>query len=127
MLPDSSLSTVLPTKVVISECSPRLTMPNSITPAISCPKRTQRVQWMQRVISFIEINGPTFFSNTTRFSFLVARVGAAVADREILQLAFAALVADGTVERMVDEQELHHALLRLYRLRRSGTHDHAGP
>ncbi len=40
-----------------------------------------------------------------------------VADREILQLAFAALVADRAVERMVDQQEFHHALLRLLRLR----------
>ncbi len=43
-------------------------MPSSITPAISWPKRTQRVQWMQRLISSIEISGPTFLWNTTRFS-----------------------------------------------------------
>src|SRR6185503_6370733 len=43
--------------------------------------------------------------------FLVARGAAAVADREVLQLALAALVADRAVERVVDEQELHHALL----------------
>ncbi len=70
MLPDSSESTVWPTNVVISECSPRLSMPSSITPATSWPKRTQRVQWMQRVISSIEISGPTFLWNTTRFSSL---------------------------------------------------------
>jgi hypothetical protein len=57
MLPDSSESTVRPTKVRISECSPRPAMPSSITPAISCPKRTQRVQWMQRVMS-VETSGP---------------------------------------------------------------------
>ena len=34
----------------------------------SWPKRTQRVQWMQRFISFIEISGPTSFGKTTRFS-----------------------------------------------------------
>ncbi len=68
MLPDSSESTVLPTKVVISACSPRCSMPSSITPATSCPKRTQRVQWMQRVISSIEISGPTSLWKTTRFS-----------------------------------------------------------
>ena len=33
--------------------------------------------------------------------------------RQILQLAFAALVAGRTIKRMVDEQELHHAFLRL--------------
>src|SRR2546429_6351875 len=35
MLPDSSESTVSPTTVVISECSPRLIMPSSITPDTS--------------------------------------------------------------------------------------------
>src|SRR5260221_328945 len=42
----------------------------------------------------------------------VARGRRPVAHGEVLQLAFAALVADRAVERMVDEQELHHALLR---------------
>ena len=68
MLPDSSESTVSPTTVVISECSPRWIMPSSITPATSWPKRTQRVQWMQRLISSIEISGPTSLWKTTRFS-----------------------------------------------------------
>src|SRR5881392_3920939 len=99
MLPDSSESIVSPATVVISECSPRWIIPSSITPATSWPKRTQRVQWMQR------------------FIFAIARGRAAVTDREILQLAFAALVADRTVERMVDQQELHDALLGLERLR----------
>jgi hypothetical protein len=43
-------------------------MPSSITPATSWPKRTQRVQWMQRLISSMEISGPTSLWNTTRFS-----------------------------------------------------------
>ena len=70
MLPDSSESMVSPSMVVISLCSPRWIMPNSITPATSWPKRTQRVQWMQRVISSIEISGPTSLWKTTRFSSL---------------------------------------------------------
>ena len=41
---------------------------------------------------------------------------AAVAQRQILQLAFAALVADWAVQRVVDQQELHHVALRLQRL-----------
>jgi hypothetical protein len=57
-----------PTIVVISLCSPRWIMPSSITPATSWPKRTQRVQWMQRLISSIEISGPTSLCSTTRFS-----------------------------------------------------------
>ena len=68
MLPDSSLSIVLPTTVVISLCSPRWTMPSSITPATSWPKRTQRVQWMQRLISSMLTSGPTSLWKTTRFS-----------------------------------------------------------
>ena len=38
------------------------------------------------------------------------RVAAAVARRLLLELAFARLVADRAVERVVDEEELHHAL-----------------
>ena len=45
-----------------------------------------------------------------------ARHRAAVAERQILQLAFAALVADRAVERMVDQQEFHHVALRRQRL-----------
>ncbi len=37
----------------------------------------------------------------------------AVGHRLVLQVAFAALVADRAVERMVDEQEFHHAFARL--------------
>ena len=44
-------STVRETKVRISECSPLPAMPSSMMPATSWPKRTQRVQWMQRVMS----------------------------------------------------------------------------
>ena len=44
--------------------------------------------------------------------FIVARAGASVANGEILQLAFASLVADRAVERMIDQQKLHHAFLR---------------
>ncbi len=46
----------------------------------------------------------------------VARCGTAVTHGQVLQLAFAALVADRAIERMVDQQELHHALLRRHRL-----------
>ena len=68
MLPESSLSTVRSSTVVISLCSPRWIMPSSITPATSWPKRTQRVQWMQRDISSMLISGPTSLWGTTRFS-----------------------------------------------------------
>ncbi len=57
--------------------------------------------------------------------FGVARGRAAVANRQVLQLAFAALIADRAIERMVDQQELHHRLLRLDGLFALGAHDHA--
>ena len=44
----------------------------------------------------------------------------AVAHRLVLQVALAALVADRAVERMVDQQELHHAFARLLHHRRFG-------
>ncbi len=52
---------------------------------------------------------------------------ATVGHRLVLQRALAALVADGAVQRMVDEQELHDALLRLVRgrARGLGADDHA--
>src|SRR3978361_1926119 len=105
MLPDSSESIERPTKVWISACSPRWAMPSSITPATSWPKRTQRVQWMQRLISSIE-------SSHT-----------AVTAGPVLQLALAALGADRAVQRVVDQQELHHALLGLDGLVALGAHD----
>ncbi len=67
MLPESSESTVRPTKERISACSPRPAMPSSITPPISWPKRTQRVQWMQRVMSVV-MSGPRYLFTTTRLS-----------------------------------------------------------
>ena len=50
-----------------------------------------------------------------------------VAHRLVLQRALAALVADRAVQRVVDQQQLHHALLRLLRHRRGelGLDDHA--
>ena len=46
-------------------------------------------------------------------AFLETRRATAVADRQVLQLTLATLIADRTVEGMIDQQELHHALLRL--------------
>ena len=64
-LPDSSWSTLFSIQVPISMFSPRPVAPSSCRPAISAVKRTQRVQWMQRVMS-VEISGPRFLSFTTR-------------------------------------------------------------
>ena len=40
----------------------------------------------------------------------------------VLEVALAALVADGAVQRMIAEQELHHSLSRLSREVRVGVH-----
>ena len=48
------------------------------------------------------------------------RVAGAVAEGQVLQRALAALVADGAVERMVDEDELERRVLALGRLLRCG-------
>ena len=45
--------------------------------------------------------------------FLEAAAAPAIGDRLVLQVAFATLVADRAVERVVDEQELHHPFARL--------------
>src|SRR6185312_10067330 len=46
--------------------------------------------------------------------FLVAAAVEAVSHRLILQIALAALIADWTIERMIDQQEFHHAVARLF-------------
>ena len=51
---------------------------------------------------------------------VVAAAVEAVAHRLVLQVALAALVADRAVERMVDQQEFHHAVARLLHHRRVG-------
>jgi hypothetical protein len=48
----------------------------------------------------------------------------APAHRDVLQRAFAAFVADGAVERVVDEQELDHRALRVFDLLAARVDDH---
>src|SRR3546814_19323804 len=48
---------------------------------------------------------------------------AAIGDRLVLQIALAALLADRAVERMVDEQKLHHPFARLLYHRAVGLDD----
>ena len=59
------------------------------------------------------------------FFFVVTRGTTAITHRQILQLAFAALVTDGAIQWMVDEQEFHHRLLRLDSAIGFGVHHHA--
>ena len=65
MFADSSWSMLCSMNVEIIVCSPRPIVPSAGTPAISWPNRTQRVQWMQRVMS-VETSGPRFSSLNTR-------------------------------------------------------------
>ena len=102
--------------------SPRPIAPSSGTPATSVTKRTQRVHWMQRFIEVLT-SAPMIFVFDRALVLGEARRVGAVGHRLILQIALAALVADRAVERMVDQQELHHALARLARHRRIGEHD----
>ena len=55
----------------------------------------------------------------------VEAVGRAVLEGHVLQLALAAGVADGAVERVVAEQQLQRGLARLRDLGRLGRDDHA--
>ena len=43
----------------------------------------------------------------------VAAFHRAVTNRHVLQLAFTALIADRAIQRVIDQQEFHHPLLRL--------------
>ncbi len=63
--------------------------------------------------------------NDDALFFFIARLALAVAHGQVLQLAFAALIADRAVQRVVNQQEFHHRLLCLYGLVRSGAHNHA--
>ena len=97
--------------------SPRPMAPSSSTPATSVMKRTQRVQWMQRFIAvLIERAEILLFDRALVLG--VARAAGAIGHGLVLQVALAALVADGAVERVIDEQELHHAFARLLDRRR---------
>ena len=54
------------------------------------------------------------------FVLLIAACIDAIGHRLVLQIAFAALIADRTVERMVDQQKFHHAFARLLHHRSLG-------
>src|SRR5438270_11403183 len=53
-----------------------------------------------------------------------ARAGRPVLDAEFLQLTFARLVADRTIEWMIDEQEFHYAAATLLNHGRTGADPH---
>ena len=61
----------------------------------------------------VATSGPKSLSFTARLFSLIAAAVEAIGHRLVLQIAFAALIADRAIERMVDQQELHHAVARL--------------
>src|SRR5690606_23657302 len=60
--------------------------------------------------------GPKVLDEHHTLLFLVARRRGAIAHRQILQLAFSALIAHGAIERVINKKKLHHAFLRSHRL-----------
>ena len=52
--------------------------------------------------------------------FMITRTAAPISDRLILQIALAALIADRAIERVVDEEKLHHPLARFLHHRAIG-------
>ncbi len=79
----------------------------------------QRVQWMQRFIDVLT-SGPMILVLDRALVLVIAAGVDAVGHRLVLQVALAALVADRAIERMVDQQEFHHAFARLLHHRRLG-------
>jgi hypothetical protein len=73
----------------------------------------------------MEISGPDVLVEDHMLFFAVAALHRAVADRHVLQLALAALIADRAIQRVIDQQEFHHTLLRLDRQIGVGEHLHA--
>src|SRR5271154_5171068 len=67
---------------------------------------------------------PLFFRIVQLF-FGEAAVIQAVTESHVLQFALAALIADGTIERMIREQELDHILTRFVNLLGVRLYDHA--
>src|ERR1051325_5660606 len=68
-----------------------------------------------------ELHGLRFL----HFVFEEPRTSRAVLNAEFLQLAFARLIADRAVERMIDEQKFHDPALAFFHQRRVRAHAHA--
>ena len=91
--------------------SPRPMAPSSSMPATSAVNRTQRVQWMQRFIEVLT-SVPIYCPRPPACLGEPVAVDA-VGHGLVLEVALPALVADRTVERVVDEEGFHHPLAGL--------------
>ncbi len=67
---------------------------------------------------------PLFFG-AVNFFFDEAAGVRAVAEDHVLQLAFAAFIADRAIERVIGQQEFQHVLARVPHLLGVGAHNHA--
>ena len=66
---------------------------------------------------------PHIFFGNRALIFLKTRRTAPISHALVLQIAFAALVANRAIKRVVDEQKFHHPFTRLFDHRRIGTDD----
>ena len=75
----------------------------------------------------IECNARSDFHPFRFFDFIFqkTRIGAAIFDAKFLQSTFPSLIADGTVERMINQQKLHHPPTALLGQRRIGANAHS--
>ena len=103
---------------------PRLVKWISGSPATSSAKRVQRSHRMQRSRSRQHEVADRDRLLVVALLLDEAALARAVAERLVLQRALAALVADRAVERVVGEQELEDAVLRLLGRRRLGVDLH---
>ena len=101
-------------------------MPSMLVRETSRVKRTQRLQRMQRSLS-------SWMRGLSACSLRLRRFGSFERDRGepegelvILQAAFAGLVADAAIDRVIEHHELHDRLPRAQHLGRGRLHLHLG-
>ena len=83
------------------------------SPAICWENRVHRAHSTHRSRSSSTSVDSGIGLGKVRFTSVEARLGAPGGHRLVLQRALAALVAHRAVQRMVDQQQFHHAALRL--------------
>ena len=120
--PTGQICTVLPEKYesngspgAMPTCCrrPRSSSSMNGSPAIWLENRVHRAHSTQRSRSSSTCADRLDRFGEGAFDVLEAGLGAAVGHRLVLQRAFAALVADRAVQRVVDQQQFHHAVLGL--------------
>src|SRR5207302_5575209 len=83
--------------------------------------RTENAAFIVQGDAWSELNRFRFL----HFVFEESRTLRAVLDAKLLKLAFARLIADWTIERMIDEQKFHHAFATFVNQRRTCAHAHS--